>query len=187
MWAQKVRSGAEKSDLVHKLQPSLSGPPPLGLEFMHLVSTWSLLYMAAQHPKPPFFEWIWPSHVGWPVTTVKDCWVIKLDFLGQEVGGGGQDWYCRWTRRTHKSHHPKKHSLDSVVMLTAHHAPSHDQHPSTEGGGHWASPRTSLSTLPLITGTSPAPSQAVQSSWGGKSVMGSRDDTMAPTDQCVHQ
>ena len=30
----------------------------------------------------------------------------------------------------------KKHSLDSVVMLTAHHAPSHDQHPSTEGSGH---------------------------------------------------
>lgn len=30
----------------------------------------------------------------------------------------------------------KKHSLDSVVMLTAQYAPSRDQHPYTEGGGH---------------------------------------------------
>ena len=62
-------------DLVHRLQPSLSGPPPSGLEFMRLVSTWwPLLYVAAPHPKPPFFEWIWPLFVGWPVTTVEDCW-----------------------------------------------------------------------------------------------------------------
>ena len=30
----------------------------------------------------------------------------------------------------------KKRSLDSVVMLSAHHAPSHDQNPFTEGSGH---------------------------------------------------
>ena len=68
--------------LIHRLGPSLPGPPTMGLEFMHLISTrWSLLYVAGRHPKPPFFEWIWPSYVSWRVTAVKDCWRTRLDFF----------------------------------------------------------------------------------------------------------
>lgn len=109
---------------------------------------------------------------------IKNCWSTSLEF---SFVAGGQDWCCRWTRRSHKSHHPKcfqnqwSHSLPAMPRSTVG-IPLQVVAGTELPGGH-------LCQHCIITGTSPTPSQVMQSNWGGNSVRGSREQKHCSTHQ----